>query len=81
MAYRNFSGGGYGSFSKKQCVIAEDMHHQCLQEMKSENNYLCPDTYTAYKKWCPSDIRAQQGIWRAEKKLSNETWGGISPVK
>mmetsp|Transcript_25983 Transcript_25983/g.25573 ORF Transcript_25983/g.25573 Transcript_25983/m.25573 type:complete len:80 (-) Transcript_25983:32-271(-) len=78
MAHVNFSGSPFGSISHKQCIIADNLHQQCLSEMKSENDYLCPDTLQAYRRWCPSDIRAQQAHFRYERHLSRETAKALS---
>lgn len=61
MAARNFE-HTYGNISNKQCIIAYDLHRECLSDLKTSNPYLCPDTYEAYKHWCPPEIHMRKWV-------------------
>jgi len=74
MAYRGFT-GSLDILSNKQCTTAYEIHLECLKEEKTDNNYICPDTFEAYKRWCPSDVRQRQSIRRMEDGIARKVWG------
>lgn len=73
MAHRGFS-GTQGPISYKQCLLAKEMHYECLDDMKSENPYLCPDTWEGFKRWCPSDVRSRLALERKEYLYNRDVW-------
>ena len=73
MAHQGFSGSS-SPMSFKQCVLAKEMHYECLDDMKSENNYLCPDTWEGFKRWCPQEVRMRLALERKEYIFSRDVW-------
>lgn len=73
MAHKGFSGSS-APMSYKQCLLSKEMHFECLDEMKSENNYLCPDTWEAYKRWCPEDVRSRLHYKRNKDLYNRSIW-------
>ena len=73
MANAGFTGAQW-PMSMKQCVMAYDFHKDCMGRMKSENEYLCPDTLAAYKRWCPDNVRRRHHIRETEEAISRKLW-------
>lgn len=73
MAHRGYS-GNVVPMSIKQCLLAKEMHYECLDDMKNENPYLCPDTWEAFKRWCPEEVRARLDIERKEDLYNRNIW-------
>ena len=70
MAHRSYAASTW-KMSHKQCIVAEEHHLECLRIKKTDNNSICPDTYSAYISGCPADVRAKKDILHLEYKLSH----------
>lgn len=73
MAHREFA-GALGPMSYKQCLIAKELHYECLDDRSTENNYICPETWDAFKHWCPSEVRARLRVLRQEENFNKKYW-------
>ena len=73
MAHKGFTGAQL-PMSTKQCVMAYDFHRECLADLKTDNDYICPDTFAAYKRWCPDNVRQRHHIREVEEALSRKVW-------
>lgn len=60
--------------SNKQCLMAYDFHRECLADFKTLNDYICPDTFAAYKRWCPDNIRHRFHVREVEDAIDRKTW-------
>lgn len=73
MADHGFPGAMW-PMSTKQCLMAFDFHKDCMGRMNTENEYLCPDTLAAYKRWCPDNVRERHLIRAREEAISRKIW-------
>jgi hypothetical protein len=73
MANKDFAGIS-APVSLKQCLLAKELHYECLGEIKTENNYLCPDTWEGFKRWCPQDVRIRLRNERKEELYNRDIW-------
>jgi len=74
MAHRGFS-GAIDKINNKQCQVAHETHLECLNDYNTQNDYICKETFEAYKRWCPSDVRARLSVRDFENRASRELWG------
>lgn len=65
----------YEKFSVKQCLLARDAHELCLADIRTANSLLCPDTLTAYQKWCPPEVRNRYKLRKDERERSKAVLG------
>ena len=73
MAHREFSGAN-GPMSYKQCLIAKELHYECLGERGTENNLICPETWDAFKWWCPGEVRTRLEYTRKQMNFDKKYW-------
>jgi len=73
MAHREYMGAN-GPMSYKQCLIARELHYDCLDESNTENHYICPETWDAFKWWCPTEVRTKLEFVRKENNFNRKYW-------